>query len=63
MKVSKRLEEVWEWKGAAVCENPGLTVRERVKQIRESVGQIEDEAGLHLRHISVPTSGMSTSRK
>ncbi len=63
MKVSKRLEEVWEWKDAAVRENHKLTVGERVKQIRESVGRIKDEAGLHLRHIGVPLSAIPTSRK
>jgi len=53
MKVTKSLQEVWDWKEKAHEQRKGFTMEERIKGIKEDVEKMCKKFNLHLRKISL----------
>ena len=45
-KVSKALEEVWEWKEAVYQETKHMTTRERLEYIKKEIDEMLEEEGV-----------------
>ena len=56
MKVSKSLQEVWDWKEQVYQETKGLSMKETIKNIKEGAEQLKKKYGLKLRKLSLPKS-------
>jgi len=52
MKVTKSLQEVWDWKEKAYEQRKGFTMEERIKGIKEDVEEMCKKFNLHLRKVS-----------
>ncbi len=53
MKVTKSLQEVWDWKEKAYEQRKGLLMEERIKEIKESAEEMCKRYNLHLRKVSL----------
>jgi len=49
MKVTKSLQEVWDWKEKAYEQRRGLTMEERIEGIKEGAEEMRKKYNLHLR--------------
>ena len=52
MKVTKSLQEVWDWREKTYELRKGLTIEERIKGIKEGAEEICKKYNLHLRRAS-----------
>ena len=61
MKVSKALEDVWQWKEEVYQDIKGMTVQERMAYYRQAEKRLEERTGIKLQLTRVRRAGAKTT--